>query len=100
MLGIFFEYRGVVHYNFPPEGQTVNKKYYLGVMKREFLHFWPKTQQISTELPNLVTTDFFLFSKLALSLRRTRFETTDAIKNKFAAGTGGDPGRGQQKVYG
>jgi transposase len=34
MLTIFFDYRGVVHYEFLPPGQTVNKEYYLSVMRR------------------------------------------------------------------
>ena len=34
MLTVFFDYRGVVHSEFLPEGQTVNKEYYLSVMKR------------------------------------------------------------------
>ena len=34
MLTVFFDYRGVVHSEFLPEGETVNKEYYLGVMKR------------------------------------------------------------------
>ena len=34
MLTVFFDYRGVVHSEFFPEGQTVNKEYYLTVMKR------------------------------------------------------------------
>ena len=31
---VFFDYRGVVHYEFLPPGQTVNKEYYLSVMRR------------------------------------------------------------------
>lgn len=34
MLTVFFDYRGVVHYEFLPPGQTVNKQYYLSVMRR------------------------------------------------------------------
>ena len=34
MLAVFVDYRGVVHHEFLPEGQTANKKYYLGVMIR------------------------------------------------------------------
>lgn len=30
----FFDSKGVVHHEFAPEGQTVNKEYYLGVLKR------------------------------------------------------------------
>ena len=33
MLTVFFDYRGVVHYEFLPPGQTVNKEYYLSVMR-------------------------------------------------------------------
>lgn len=34
MLTVFFDYRGVVHSEFLPTGQTVNKEYYLNVMRR------------------------------------------------------------------
>jgi len=34
MLTVFFDIRGVVHYEFLPEGQTVNKEYYLAVLRR------------------------------------------------------------------
>lgn len=34
MLTVFIDYNGVVHHEFLPEGQTVNKEYYLGVMRR------------------------------------------------------------------
>lgn len=34
LLTVFFDYRGVVHSEFLPEGQTINKQYYLGVMRR------------------------------------------------------------------
>ena len=34
MLTIFFDYRGFLHSEFLPEGQTVNKEYYSSVMKR------------------------------------------------------------------
>lgn len=34
MLTVYFDYRGVVHQEFLPPGQTVNKEYYLGVMRR------------------------------------------------------------------
>ena len=40
ILTVFFNYRGVVHYEFLPTGQTVNKEYYLSVMRhlREAIH--------------------------------------------------------------
>ena len=34
MMTVFFDFRGVVHYEFLPPRQTVNKKYYLSVMRR------------------------------------------------------------------
>ena len=36
MLTVFFDSEGVVHYEFLPQGQTVNKEYYLEVM--QYLH--------------------------------------------------------------
>ena len=34
MLIVFFDYLGVVHFEYVPEGQTVNKEYYLTVLRR------------------------------------------------------------------
>lgn len=34
MLTVFFDYRGVVHHEYAPEGQTVNKEYYCEVLRR------------------------------------------------------------------
>lgn len=34
MLIIFFDYRGVVHHEFVPQGQTVNKEFYVQVLRR------------------------------------------------------------------
>ena len=34
LLTVFFDYRGVVHQEFLPQGRTVNKEYYLEVMRR------------------------------------------------------------------
>ena len=33
-LTVFFDYHGVVHQEFLPQGRTVNKEYYLKVMRR------------------------------------------------------------------
>jgi hypothetical protein len=30
MLTVFFDYKGVVQHAYAPDGQTVNKKYYVG----------------------------------------------------------------------
>ena len=34
LLTVYFEYNGVVHHEFLPQGCTVNKEYYLEVMPR------------------------------------------------------------------
>ena len=34
MMAIFFNWQGVIHYEFVPRGQTVNKAFYLAVLKR------------------------------------------------------------------
>ena len=47
MLIIFFDFEGVVHYEFSPRGQTITKEYYVKVLKRlrdavrkKRLRFW------------------------------------------------------------
>jgi len=34
MLAIFFDWQGVIHKEFVPEGETINEVYYKGVMER------------------------------------------------------------------
>ncbi|GBN56533.1 hypothetical protein AVEN_206886-1 [Araneus ventricosus] len=34
MLEVFFDYDSVIHYEFIPEGQTVNKELYVEILKR------------------------------------------------------------------
>jgi len=34
MLTVFFDMEGIVHYKYVPQGQTVNQKFYLQVLKR------------------------------------------------------------------
>ena len=66
MLTVFFDYRDVVHYKFLPNGQIVNKEYYLSVMRhlRE------------------AACDFCLFPKLKRPLRGNRFESIEEIKRE------------------
>jgi transposase len=33
LLTVFFDYRGIVHHSYAPEGQTINKEYYLEVIR-------------------------------------------------------------------
>jgi hypothetical protein len=46
MLTVLFDYRGGIHLEFLPEDQTVNKEYYLSVMRR-------LTKQIQRKRPDL-----------------------------------------------
>ena len=34
LIDFFFDWKGVVHYEFVPRGETVNKEFYLNVLKR------------------------------------------------------------------
>jgi hypothetical protein len=42
LLTAFFDYRGIVHHNYAPEGQTVNKEYYLEVIRHLRDAVWRK----------------------------------------------------------
>jgi hypothetical protein len=33
LLAVFFDYRGIVHHSYAPEGETINKEYYLEVIR-------------------------------------------------------------------
>jgi hypothetical protein len=33
LLTVFFDYRGIVYHSYAPEGQTINKEYYLEVIR-------------------------------------------------------------------
>ena len=52
MLTVFFDYRGVVHHEFLPTGQTVNKEYYLSVMR----HFREAIRKIRPRTLGFCTT--------------------------------------------
>lgn len=53
LLTVFFDYEGVVHYEFLPEGQSVNKEYYLSVLRR-------LREAIRKKRPNLWQTNSWL----------------------------------------
>ena len=40
MLVIFFDWQGVIHKEFVPEGDTINAVYYKGVMERLLNRIW------------------------------------------------------------
>jgi hypothetical protein len=33
LLTVFFDYRGIMHHSYAPEGHTINKEYYLEVIR-------------------------------------------------------------------
>ena len=71
ILAVFFDYPGVVHYEFLPTGQTVNKEYYLSVMHhlREAIHkkrlelwannYWILHQDNASSHTALIPLEFF-----------------------------------------
>jgi hypothetical protein len=42
LLTVFFDYRGIVHHTYAPEGQTINKEYYLEVIRHLGDAVWRK----------------------------------------------------------
>lgn len=110
LLTVFFDCRGVVHYEFLPQGRTVNKEYYLQVMRnlREAIRqkrpdLWKnkncgKKKQTSLLVreflaknntlimpqppysPDLAPCDFFLFPKLKRPMKGRRYATIEEIK--------------------
>ena len=103
MLTVFMDYRGVLHHEFLPEGQTVNNEYYLGVMiinnswilhhdnapshnaiviREHLAKNEMNTIQQPPNLPDLAPCDFFLFGRLEKPLRGTRYSTRDEVMEK------------------
>jgi hypothetical protein len=42
LLTVFFDYRGIVHHSYAPEGQTINKEYHLEVIRHLCDAVWRK----------------------------------------------------------
>ena len=90
MLTVSMDYRGFVHHEFLPAGQTVNKEYYLGVMRRLREAIRQKRPDLSERntiqqppnSPDLAPCDFFLFGGLKKPLRGTRYSTRDEVMEK------------------
>jgi hypothetical protein len=46
LLTVFFDYRGIVHHSYAPEGQTINKEYYLEVIHHLCDAVWQKRRDL------------------------------------------------------
>ncbi|UYV67655.1 hypothetical protein LAZ67_5001500 [Cordylochernes scorpioides] len=100
LLTVFFDCRGVVHHEFLPQGRTVNKEYYLQVMRnlckaicQKRPDLWKNknwllhhdnapahTSLLPPYSPDLAPCDFFLFPKLKRPMKGRRYATLDEIK--------------------
>ncbi|UYV80856.1 HADH [Cordylochernes scorpioides] len=94
LLTVFFDCRGMVHHEFLPQGRTVNKEYYLQVMRnlREAIRqkrpdLWKNKNWLlhydnapAHTTQHLAPCDFFLFPKLKRPMKGRRYATLDEIK--------------------
>ena len=108
MLIVFFDYEGVVHHEYAPRGQTINKEFYLEVLKRlryavriKRRHFWASGDWLlhhdnapahSSNFwllgklrqppysPDVASCDFLLFRSLKISFEGHRFDDTETIE--------------------
>ena len=115
MLVVFFDWKGIVHHEFVPRGQMVNRQFYQEVLARLrvavrrkrpelwenqtwMLHRDNELAQASLLIrsylakhqtsvvphppysPDLAPADFFLFPKLKITLKGSRFQTTEEIQ--------------------
>ncbi|GBL87788.1 Histone-lysine N-methyltransferase SETMAR [Araneus ventricosus] len=107
MLEVFFDYDRVIHYEFIPGGQTINKELYLEILKRlrdtnEWLllhdnapphralivkkylarHSVTTVEHLPYS-PDLVPVDFYLFPRLKMKLKGHRFviDLDEVIEN-------------------
>jgi transposase len=105
LLTVFFDYRGIVHHSCAPEGQTINKEYYLEVIRHLRDAVWRNWQlhhdnapAHSSHLtqsflakhgitvvcqapgsPDMAPCDFWLFPKLKRPLKDSRFDSREDI---------------------
>ncbi|UYV81744.1 hypothetical protein LAZ67_20002183, partial [Cordylochernes scorpioides] len=93
LLTVFFDCRGVVHHEFLPQGRTVNKEYYLQVMRNLCEAIGRTKIGFCTTITPLLTprcfhripqiwppVTFFLFPKLKRPMKGRRYATLDEIK--------------------
>ena len=110
MLVIFFNWQGLIHKEFVPEGETTNAVYYKGVMERLLNRIWrvrpgmceiwwlvwfasqrPVGKQFLAQWkvtvldhppysPDLAPADYFLFPKVKSHLKRHLFDSISDIQ--------------------
>jgi transposase len=134
MLTVSFNYCRVVHHEYTPEGQTVNKQYYQEVLRR--LHdavrrkrpdLWESRnwqlhhdnalthsscliQDLMTKhripqvrqapyFPDMAPCDFWLFPKLKIPLKGSRFERREDIMKNATAELVAIPKEDSQKCF-
>jgi len=98
MLIVFFDMEGIVHYEYVPQGQTVNQWFYIQVLKRLASHGIPVDQQPPYS-PDMAPCDFWLFSQLKAVLKGKRFEDIDAIKKNATSTLNTIPKDSFQKCF-
>ena len=93
MLTVFFDCNGVVHHEFLPQGCTVNKEYYLEVM-RGSLETYRIVEKLIMDLTLMIVRKFLaknkpvltnqppFFPKLKATIKGKRFATFVDIKSK------------------
>ena len=103
MLIIFLDCQGVVQYEFAPRGQTINKEYYVHVLKklhdaarRKRPRFWssgdwllhhdnapaPSSNLVQQFLAkHIAPCDFWMFPKLKMALKGKRFDNIETIQS-------------------
>ena len=112
MLIVFFDMEDIVHYEYVPQGQTVNQQFKPQVLKRLRLavshkrpqkraagawtlhhdnaaaqYFWQVMAFLSFSSPDMALCDFWLFPQLKTVLKGKRFEDNDAIKKNATMST-------------
>ena len=105
MLLVFFDSKGIIHHEYAPDGQTINKEFYVEVfrllgetVRRKRLDhdnvpahtshlvqvFLAKHATVQLQQPPyspvLAPCDFFLFPRLKKVLKGHRFEATEDIR--------------------